>query len=571
MKIACYGRYSSDSQRETSLADQRRIVQRWADGHHHDIVATYTDAAVSGANAKLQTGLQKALQAACSDPAPFEALVVDQLSRLSRDVGETDTMIKRLKFAGIRVIALSDGIDTAEETTKISVTVKSLVNELYLDDLRKTTKRGLDGQFLKGYSTGGRTFGYGSEPVYDATGKTDPRGGPIPVGYRLAVDLVQASIVRRIFQRFTDGQGEKAIAKELNAQQSGRTWRANTIYSMLRNPKYAGQLYFNRREWRKNPETGRRVSRLRPREHWECRQMDTLRIIDQEIWQAVQHRLQTRPHLFSRGRTTHAHLLSGLLVCDRCGGRFTIVAKDYYGCRNRVESGTCRNELRIRREAIEQVVIGALAQRLPDYIETLRAAATRRTVQRSDQPSSHHRHRVATLRKQAEAVMTAVRHGRLSGRALEEALTTYQQVWHQVEELERSTASSIVQPQSTEIRYDRAVVEDFVAHLPEALRTDAQSGREFLRETLVQVRVANGDVRPLACPVCAHSLGKLTPQHMQKHGLTLPESYRRFPQLGFSRRARLKIQPSPEGILQNGKVFGVVVAGEGFEPSTFGL
>jgi hypothetical protein len=47
---------------------------------------------------------------------------------------------------------------------------------------------------------------------------------------------------------------------------------------------------------------------------------------------------------------------------------------------------------------------------------------------------------------------------------------------------------------------------------------------------------------------------------MEKHGSTLMESYRRFPQLGFNRRARLKIQPSPEGILNTGEVFGFVVA-----------
>ena len=113
---------------------------------------------------------------ACARPAPFEAIVVDQLSRLSRDVGDTDAMIKRLRFFGVRVIAVSDGLDTGDEHTKITVTVKSLVNELYLDDLRKTTKRGLDGQFLKGYSTGGRTYGYRSEPVYEPTSCPDPRG-----------------------------------------------------------------------------------------------------------------------------------------------------------------------------------------------------------------------------------------------------------------------------------------------------------------------------------------------------------------------------------------------------------
>ena len=131
----------------------------------------------------------------------------DQLSRLSRDVGDTDAMIKRLRFFGVRVIAVSDGLDTGDEHTKISVTVKSLVNELYLDDLRKTTKRGLDGQFLKGYSTGGRTYGYRSEPVYEPTSCPDPRGRPIPAGYRLTVVPEEAAATREIFRLFREGHG----------------------------------------------------------------------------------------------------------------------------------------------------------------------------------------------------------------------------------------------------------------------------------------------------------------------------------------------------------------------------
>jgi site-specific DNA recombinase len=140
MKIAFYGRYSSDSQRDTSIEDQRRVVQRWAEQHGHEIAATFSDSAISGANIRLLTGLQTALTAACTRPAPFDAVSVDQLSRLSRDVGDTDAIVKRLRFFGVRVIAVSDGLDTGDESTKISVTVKSLVNELYLDDLRKTTK-----------------------------------------------------------------------------------------------------------------------------------------------------------------------------------------------------------------------------------------------------------------------------------------------------------------------------------------------------------------------------------------------------------------------------------------------
>ena len=159
MRLAFYGRFSSDNNRETSIADQLRIVQRWAQEHGHKIISEFSDEAISGASLKLLLGLQRALDAVV-ESKPFDAIVVDQLSRLSRAIGDTDAIIKRLRFNGISVIAVADNIDTADDTTKISVTVKSLVNGLYLDDLRKATKRGLDGQFLKGYAIGGRSYGF---------------------------------------------------------------------------------------------------------------------------------------------------------------------------------------------------------------------------------------------------------------------------------------------------------------------------------------------------------------------------------------------------------------------------
>ena len=570
VKIAFYGRYSSDNQRDTSIEDQRRVVQRWADAHGHELVADFSDAAVSGASARLLNGLQGALRSAFTKPAPFDAIVVDQLSRLSRDVGDTDAIIKRLRFFGVRVIAVSDGIDTGDDTTKVSVTVKSLVNELYLDDLRKTTKRGLDGRFLKGYATGGRTYGYRSEPVHEP-GRSDSHGRPISVGYRITIDPAEAAVVCQIFRLFREGLGEKAIAKRLNLQSTHRVWRPNTIYLMLQNSKYVGRFYFNRREWRKHPETGRRVYRWRPRDQWESRVIDALRIIDDEVWDAVQRRLQTRQRLFARRRSATAHLLSGLLICDRCGGRLSIVAKDYYGCRNHVESGTCPNNLRIRREAIEELVIRALARHLPEYIEGLRIAANRRSPRSQDPQVATRRRQLINLRRQAEGIMRAIQQGRLQGRALQEALATYQRLWAQVEQLEQEPESSGSESAPVEIHYDRAVVKDFVSRLPEALRADVGLGREFLRETLQHVRVTDGGERRRRCPICDQTLGKITPQHLALHGVAPREGYLRFPELGFTKGARLVIQPSPEGLLNTGKVFGLVVAGAGFEPATFGL
>src|SRR5262249_31806318 len=156
------------------------------------------------------------------------------------------------------------------------------------------------------------------------------------------------------------------------------------------------------------------------------------------------------------------------------------------------------------------------------------------------------------LRRQAEGVMRAIQQGRLEGRALQEALGTYQRAWAQVEQLEQEPQSTGRESSAVEIRYDPAVVEDFVTRLPEALRVDVRLGREFLRETLQYIRVTDGGERRRTCPICSKALGKITPQHLALHGVDLRKGYFKFPELGFTKGARLVIQPSPEGLLNTG-------------------
>jgi DNA invertase Pin-like site-specific DNA recombinase len=572
MKAAFYGRYSSDSQRETSIDDQRRIVLRWADRFGHEIVSEFSDAAVSGDSACLREGLQRMLDAALSGSAPFEAIAVDQLSRLSRDVGDTDSIIKRLRFKGIRVVAVSDGIDTTEETAKVNVTVKSLVNELYLDDLRKTTKRGLDGQFLKGFATGGRLYGYATEPVHDPSGRTGPRGEPVPIGYRTKIVPEEAGQVRRIFALFAEGNGEKAIARELNAGGSGRPWRANTIFSRLRNAKYNGHFFFNQREWFKNPQTGKRVYRRRPRDQWEHRYDADLMIVDDATWNAVQERLNTRRHMFSKKRTAARHLLSGLLVCPDCGGRYSIVGRHYYGCRNNRESGTCGNDISVNRESLEHLVVGRLAAELPALVDRLVDAAAERNVRAARRGNGETRSRARARKREAEALLKAVQKGTLKGRALEEGMKAYQRIWDEVQAMEKSLEDQEPgRPRAVTVSYSRSAALDFFAHLPEFLRGNPEAGREFLREIVREIRISNEGRKGKGCPACGDPVGALVPQHLKKHGLTRAECLQIYPGAGFTKKARLEIEPNPEGILGAGKVFGLVVAGAGFEPAAFGL
>ena len=50
MKVAIYARYSSDNQREASIADQFRICREYAKRKGWKIAQEYSDHAMSGAN-----------------------------------------------------------------------------------------------------------------------------------------------------------------------------------------------------------------------------------------------------------------------------------------------------------------------------------------------------------------------------------------------------------------------------------------------------------------------------------------------------------------------------------------
>ena len=69
---------------------------------------------------------------------------------------------------------------------------------------RVSTRRGLRGQFERGYWTGGIIYGYSSEADYSSS-KRDNRGEPVPDGYRLVVDEAEAIVIRRIFTDYDRG------------------------------------------------------------------------------------------------------------------------------------------------------------------------------------------------------------------------------------------------------------------------------------------------------------------------------------------------------------------------------
>ena len=366
--VAIYARYSSDNQRDASIADQICLCKERATKHGWRIHDCYSDRGLSGAS-MMRPGIQALMADALA--GKFQIVVAEALDRLSRDQEDIAGIYKRLSFAGVQIITLSEG-----EISDLHIGLKGTMNALFLKDLADKTRRGLRGRVEAGKSGGGNSYGY------DVVRKIDSNGEPVR-GER-KINMRDAKIVRRIFEDYAAGTSPRAIVKQLNKNgvpgPSGKAWGPSTIHGnrqrgtgILNNELYIGRLVWNRQRFIKDPETGKRVSRLNPKSEWIVKDVPGLRIIDQDLWDKVKERQdamtgqavpKSKDGFWDRRRPRY--LFSGMMECGICGGGVTNLNAERIGCASARNKGTCDNRRTMKREVLEATILDGLQHNLMD-------------------------------------------------------------------------------------------------------------------------------------------------------------------------------------------------------------
>jgi site-specific DNA recombinase len=372
---AIYARYSTDKQDARSIDDQLRRCREYAQRHGYVVRCEHCDEAKSGAS-RFRTGLQALLAQAQTRPRRFTVILVDDLSRLSRDLGDTWRIIfEDLRVAGVRLIGVADGVDSEARNARVDIGIRAVVNTAFLEMVKSETHRGLEGRALAGFHTGGACYGY------TTVSEENPRDPEHP---RMVVRIEQdeAQVVRRIFALYADGTPLREIADALNREQvrapqdgsckkrAGRGWSKSQLGFMLRNERYVGRVVWNKREWIKVD--GKRRPRMRPESEWKVREEPALAIIDAATWGKVQARHAENAKGPGRpGRSGYLdHVLSGLLQCGCCGSPMSIVSRRMkggrayaqYGCSARHHKGAsvCGNALTVGEARLTDAVVTAL-------------------------------------------------------------------------------------------------------------------------------------------------------------------------------------------------------------------
>jgi site-specific DNA recombinase len=158
------------------------------------------------------------------------------MDRIFRDQADYHAARKSLDFLGVTFHTASGKV------SKIDGALRVLMGEMFIENLRLHTRRGLEGVIRDGRHAGGRAFGY--RAILGKPGE-------------LEIVEAEAEIVRGIFADYIAGKTPRAIAASLNARRvppaRGTIWNASSINGnfargggILLNDLYAGRIVWNK-------------------------------------------------------------------------------------------------------------------------------------------------------------------------------------------------------------------------------------------------------------------------------------------------------------------------------------
>ena len=374
LRAAIYARMSTDKQSADSPADQIARCREFAaaQGWHVAESLVTEDAGVSGASRHNRPKLLDLM----ARIAEWDVLLCWEFSRLARSSEDLGWIRNRLHVMKKTAFEATTGLDVFNVGSK----VMGVLAEEYLVKLRADTHRGLRGRAERGLAAGGTPYGYRTEEI--PSGKVDPHGRSIPAGYRIVVHEEESAVVREIFESYASGEGLRTIAHRLNAEgvpsPRAKGWSSSAVQAMLQNSIYRGEYVWNRSEWIKDHDTGRRRRYERPESEWVRQLQPELAIVSSALWDQAREAAAAKQSTYRRRgdgsfagssarRGPSRYLLSGLLECGVCGGSFFAVAGgERYGCGWHRDRGpeVCGNSLRIGRSELEARILGAVRERI---------------------------------------------------------------------------------------------------------------------------------------------------------------------------------------------------------------
>jgi len=364
MKVWVYYRLSNDDDPEqNSLLNQRNICYGFAEAHHHTIVGESSDDNISGMKFN-RPGLSQLTEAV--EQHLIDAVIVKDMARLGRHKTQTAMFIDFLREHHVRVLSVTERLDTFQESDDLVIGVRGLMNDYYAKDIGKMIRAGYRQKQKDGLVII-PPFGYWKDKNTN----------------EILVVPEAADTVQRIFELFLAGMTLMPISRVLN-QEERKTpaqlqmelyskkkadvrqflWSYTSVKNILQDESYVGVLYNHQQEIK----DGKRV-RYVPQEEWFRHEDVFPPIISRADWEQAQELLQKKSRKREQ-RNTPCHRYAGLLSCSECGAPFVAINRYWNGncrveyiCKSYMRYGkdTCSSH-RIREEVLDQMVQEKLSE-----------------------------------------------------------------------------------------------------------------------------------------------------------------------------------------------------------------
>jgi len=215
LKVAAYCRVSTERETQKSSIDTQIK-------YYTDLIQMNPEWDFAGVFYDYESGLRKEKRNG------LDYIITKSISRLSRNVLDTLTIIRSLKANGINIYFEKENLNSIEAEKEIDISFNGV--------LAQEESRNLSENVQWGYK---RKFERGDDFV-----------GKMPIGYKRDNDewIVvpeEAEIIRKIYQLYLEGNTLQQIKEHLEEHQirtaTGKeTWATAVIQKILKNEKYKG-------------------------------------------------------------------------------------------------------------------------------------------------------------------------------------------------------------------------------------------------------------------------------------------------------------------------------------------
>lgn len=331
LKIVGYLRLSREDgyDESVSIANQRRIIQQYAQENGLFISDWYVDDGVSGYvfDRKDFNRLKHDLKY-----GDVDVVIVKDLSRIGRHNAKTLLFIEEITKLGKQIIIINDNFDNLKDDDGL-LGIKTWYNELYIKDISKKIRSAIssmqnDGNWLSNIPYGYRRI-YGKKKAFE-------------------VDPIMSLNVKRLFDMYVNGTGSYTIARiftdegiptptqaqNIHREELGldphkseaKMWSAAIVRKILKNEFYIGTLVLNKTKT--VGINGKKVFNnqdefLKFPYHHEA-------IIDEQTFNLAKQIREERAATSYRGARKYINPLSGILYCAKCGKAMSPINKSQY-------------------------------------------------------------------------------------------------------------------------------------------------------------------------------------------------------------------------------------------------